>query len=176
MGRRSSWRSRRRTTPACDTCRRSVARVAGDVREKGRRIAAKLLEAAAPDVVNVPGGFQVVGVPQRRVTWKEVASAAYAGGQALPAGETPGLEASTYFQPEGEVWSFGAVVCAVRVEGETGRLSIERLVWVDDAGTVINPLLAEGQLHGALAQGLGQALLDRKSTRLNSSHVASSYA
>src|SRR5207249_2945641 len=138
----------------------ALARVAGDVREKGRRIAAKLLEAAAPDVVNVPGGFQVVGVPQRRVTWKEVASAAYAGGQALPAGETPGLEASTYFQPEGEVWSFGAVVCAVRVEGETGRLSIERLVWVDDAGTVINPLLAEGQLHGALAQGLGQALLE----------------
>src|SRR5438876_3433480 len=111
-------------------------------------------------VVNVPGGFQVVGVPQRRVTWKEVASAAYAGGQALPAGETPGLEASTYFQPEGEVWSFGAVVCAVRVEGETGRLSIERLVWVDDAGTAVKPLLAEGQLHGALAQGLGQALLE----------------
>jgi aerobic carbon-monoxide dehydrogenase large subunit len=136
----------------------ALARVAGDVREKGRRIAAKLLEAADPDVVNVPGGFQVVGVPQRRVTWKEVAGAAYAGGQALPAGETPGLEASTYFQPEGEVWSFGAVVCAVRIEGETGRLAIERLVWVDDAGTVINPLLAEGQLHGALAQGLGQAL------------------
>src|SRR5256885_12018207 len=136
----------------------ALARVAVDVREKRRRIAAKLLEAAAPDVGNVPGGFQVVGVPQRRVTWKEVASAAYAGGQALPAGETPGLEASTYFQPEGEVWSFGAVVCAVRVEGETGRLSIERLVWVDDAGTVINPLLAEGQLHGALAQALGHAL------------------
>jgi carbon-monoxide dehydrogenase large subunit len=138
----------------------ALARVAGDVRAKGRRIAAKLLEAADPDVVNVPGGFQVVGVPQRRVTWSQVAAAAYAGGAALPAGETPGLEASTYFQPEGEVWSFGAVVCAVRIERETGRLAIERLVWVDDAGTVINPLLAEGQLHGALAQGLGQALYE----------------
>jgi len=138
----------------------ALARVAGDVREKGRRIAAKLLEAADPDVVNVPGGFQVVGVPQRRVTWHQVAAAAYAGGAALPAGETPGLEASTYFQPEGEVWSFGAVVCAVTIEGETGRLAIERLVWVDDAGTVINPLLAEGQLHGALAQGLGQTLYE----------------
>jgi len=136
------------------------ARVAGDVREKGRRIAAKLLEAAHADVIGVAGGFQVVGVPQRRVTWREVAAAAYAGGQALPPGDAPGLEASTYFQPEGEVWSFGCVVCALSIEAETGRPVIERLVWVDDAGTVINPLLAEGQLHGALAQGLGQALLE----------------
>jgi carbon-monoxide dehydrogenase large subunit len=136
----------------------ALARVAGDVREKGRRIAAKLLEAGAPDVIGVAGGFQVVGVPQRRVTWKDVATAAYAGGQALPAGETPGLEASTYFQPEGEVWSFGCIVCALRIERETGRPVIERLVWVDDAGTIINPLLAEGQLHGSLAQAIGQTL------------------
>ena len=58
------------------------------------------------------------------------------------------------------MWSFGAVVSAVRIDRESGQLVIERLVWVDDAGTVINPLLAEGQLHGALAQGLGQALLE----------------
>jgi carbon-monoxide dehydrogenase large subunit len=134
--------------------------VAREVRDKGRRIAARLLEAAAEDVVAVEGGFHVAGVRERRVTWKEVASAAWAG-TALPAGDTPGLEASTYFQAEGEVWSFGAVVCAVAIERETGRLGIERLVWVDDAGTIVNPLLAEGQLHGSLAQGLGQALLER---------------
>ena len=138
----------------------ALQRVAVDVREKGRRIAARLLEAAVPDVIGVSGGFQVTGVPQRRVMWREVAVAAYAGGQALPAGDTPGLEATTYFQPDAEVWTFGAIVCAVRIEAETGRLVIERLVWVDDAGTVINPLLAEGQLHGSLAQGLGQALLE----------------
>ncbi len=138
----------------------ALQRVAVDVREKGRRIAARLLEAAVPDVIGVPGGFQVTGVPQRRVMWREVAVAAYAGGHALPAGDTPGLEATTYFQPETEVWTFGAIVCAVRIEAETGRLVVERLVWVDDAGTVINPLLAEGQLHGSLAQGLGQALLE----------------
>jgi carbon-monoxide dehydrogenase large subunit len=131
-----------------------------DVREKGRRIAARLLEAAVPDVIAVSGGFQVTGVPQRRVMWREVAAAAYAGGHALPPGDTPGLEATTYFQPETEVWTFGAIVCAVRIEAETGRLIVERLVWVDDAGTIINPLLAEGQLHGSLAQGLGQALLE----------------
>jgi aerobic carbon-monoxide dehydrogenase large subunit len=138
----------------------ALARVSVEVRDKGRRIAARLLEAAPEDVVPVPGGFQVAGVPQKRVAWKDVATAAYAGGQALPPGDTPGLEATTYFQPEGEVWSSGAVVCAVRIEPETGTLRIERLVWVDDAGTIINPLLAEGQLHGALAQGLGQALLE----------------
>jgi carbon-monoxide dehydrogenase large subunit len=138
----------------------ALQRVAVEVREKGRRIAARLLECAVPDVIGVPGGFQVTGVPQRRVMWREVAVAAYAGGQALPAGDTPGLEATTYFQPETEVWTFGAIVCAIRIEAETGRLVIERLVWVDDAGTIINPLLAEGQLHGSLAQGLGQALLE----------------
>jgi carbon-monoxide dehydrogenase large subunit len=138
----------------------ALQRVAVDVREKGRRIAARLLEAAVPDVIGVSGGFQVTGVPQRRVMWREVAASAYAGGHALPPGDTPGLEATTYFQPDTEVWTFGAIVCAIRIEAESGRLVIERLVWVDDAGTVINPLLAEGQLHGSLAQGLGQALFE----------------
>jgi aerobic carbon-monoxide dehydrogenase large subunit len=139
----------------------ALARVSAEVAEKGRRIAAKLLEAAAADVAKVPGGFQVVGVPQRRVTWTEVAASAYAGGASLPAGETPGLEATVYFDPQGEVWSFGAVVAVVSIDRETGRATVEKLVWVDDAGTVINPLLAEGQLHGSLAQGLGQILMER---------------
>jgi carbon-monoxide dehydrogenase large subunit len=138
----------------------ALQRVAVEVREKGRRIAARLLEAAAPDVIGVTGGFHVAGLPQRRVTWREVATAAYGPGHGLPAGDTPGLEATTYFQPEAEVWTFGTILCAVRIERETGRLVIERLVWVDDAGTVINPLLAEGQLHGSLAQGFGQTLLE----------------
>ena len=131
------------------------------VRDKGRRIAAKLLEAGVEDVVGARGGFHVIGAPQRRLTWREVAVAAYAGGAALPAGDSPGLEAASYFQPEGEAWSGGAVVAVVSIERETGRLGIESLVWVDDAGTIVNPLLAEGQLHGALAQGIGQALMER---------------
>ena len=138
----------------------ALVRGSVEVRDKGRRIAARLLEAAAEDVVGVPGGFQVTGVPAKRVTWKEVATAAYAGGQALPSGDTPGLEATMYFQAEAEVWSYGAVVCLVSITRDTGRLTIEKLVWVDDAGTIINPLLAEGQLLGSLAQGLGQALLE----------------
>ncbi|MBI1734503.1 MAG: xanthine dehydrogenase family protein molybdopterin-binding subunit [Candidatus Rokubacteria bacterium] len=131
------------------------------VRAKGRRIAAKLLEAGVDDVVAVPGGFHVVGAPQRKIAWREVAAVAYAGGAALPAGDTPGLESSTYFQPEAEVWSSGAVVAAVSIEADTGRLVVESLVWVDDAGTIINPLLAEGQLHGGLAQGFGQVVMEQ---------------
>ena len=138
----------------------ALVRGSVEVRDKGRRIAARLLEAAAEDVVGVPGGFQVAGVPAKRVAWREVATAAYAGGTALPSGDTPGLEATMYFQAEAEVWSYGAVVCLVSIARDTGRLTIEQLVWVDDAGTIINPLLAEGQLHGSLAQGLGQALLE----------------
>jgi carbon-monoxide dehydrogenase large subunit len=139
----------------------ALVAAAGVVRDKGRRIAAGLLEAGVDDVVTTRGGFHVIGAPPRTVTWREVATVAYAGGAALPAGDTPGLEASSFFQPEGEVWSCGAVVAAVAIDRQTGRLAIESLVWVDDAGTIINPLLAEGQLHGGLAQGLGQALMER---------------
>jgi carbon-monoxide dehydrogenase large subunit len=139
----------------------ALVEASGVVRDKGRRIAAKLLEAGVDDVVSARGGFHVIGAPQRRITWRDAATAAYAGGAALPAGDTPGLESSSYFQPEGEAWSFGAVVAGVSIERESGRLRIESLVWVDDAGTIINPLLAEGQLHGGLAQGCGQALMER---------------
>jgi carbon-monoxide dehydrogenase large subunit len=131
------------------------------VRDKGRRIAAKLLEAGVEDVVATRGGFHVVGAPQRRVAWREIAAAAYTGGAALPPGEAPGLESSSYFQPDGEAWSCGAAVAVVSIERETGRPAIESLLWVDDAGVIVNPLLAEGQLHGGLAQGLGQALMER---------------
>jgi carbon-monoxide dehydrogenase large subunit len=131
------------------------------VRDKARRIAAKLLEAGLEDVVGARGGFHVIGAPQKAIAWSDVASVAYAGGAALPASDTPGLESSSYFQAEAEVWSFGAVVAVVSIERDTGRLVIESLVWVDDAGTIVNPLLAEGQLHGSLAQGLGQALMEQ---------------
>ncbi|MFQ5830211.1 MAG: xanthine dehydrogenase family protein molybdopterin-binding subunit [Candidatus Methylomirabilia bacterium] len=138
----------------------ALATAALEVREKGRRIAAGLLEVAPADVVPVPGGFQVVGVPQRQVSWPRVAEAGYTG-PGLPPGESPGLEATTFFQPDGEMWSFGTVVAAVRVDRETGKVGLEKLVWVHDAGTIVNPLLTEGQLHGGLAQAVGQVFLEQ---------------
>ncbi|MBI4240345.1 MAG: molybdopterin-dependent oxidoreductase [Candidatus Rokubacteria bacterium] len=138
----------------------ALAKAAVEVREKGRRIAANLLEAALDDVVSVPGGFQVVGVPARQVGWKQVADAAYKG-QALAPGDSPGLDATIFFHAEGEMWSFGTVVAVVRVSRETGKITLEKLVWVDDGGTIVNPLLAEGQLHGGFAQAFGQVFMEQ---------------
>jgi carbon-monoxide dehydrogenase large subunit len=138
----------------------ALASAAIEVRDQGQRVAAALLEAAPDDVRPVPGGFEVVGVPARAVSWRQVAEAAYRPRPAGP-GVVPGLEATVFFQGEGETWSFGTVVATVAVARETGRITLERLVWVDDGGTIVNPLLAEGQLHGGFAQGYGQALLER---------------
>ncbi|HEV8675092.1 MAG TPA: xanthine dehydrogenase family protein molybdopterin-binding subunit [Methylomirabilota bacterium] len=138
----------------------ALASAAVAVREQGKRVAAALLEAKADDVVGVPGGFQVAGVPARQVSWKEVAAAAHAGRPPAP-GITPGLDATVFFQPDGEAWSFGSVVAVVRVDRETGQIALAQLVWVDDGGTIVNPLLAEGQLHGGFAQGFGQVFLEQ---------------
>jgi len=125
---------------------------------KARRLAGHLLEAHAEDVRLAAGGFAVAGVPDRFVRWADVARLAWRG--PLPAGEEPGLEASHVLAPEHEVWSGGAVVAAVRVERETGNFVLERLVWIDDAGTIVNPLLADGQLDGSLAQAWGQIAME----------------
>jgi carbon-monoxide dehydrogenase large subunit len=73
----------------------------------------------------------------------------------MPPGVEPGLEATHFFKPDGEVWSAGAVLAVLRVDRETGEIVTERLVWVDDAGTIVNPLLADAQLEGSLAQAWG---------------------
>ncbi len=137
----------------------AVFRAATEVREKGRRIAANALEAAPADVVAVPGGFQVTGAPAKKVTWARVADAAYRGVYLAP-GDDPGLDATVFFKAEAETWSFGTCVATVAIDRDTGHVALTRLVWVDDAGTIVNPLLAEGQLHGGYAQGAGQALLE----------------
>jgi carbon-monoxide dehydrogenase large subunit len=137
----------------------AVFRAATDVREKGRRIAANILEAAAADVVGVPGGYQVKGAPAKKLTWARVADAAYRGANLAP-GDDPGLDATVFFKADAETWSFGTCVATVAVDRDTGHVTLTRLVWVDDAGTIVNPLLAEGQLHGGYAQGAGQALLE----------------
>jgi carbon-monoxide dehydrogenase large subunit len=137
----------------------ALVSAAREVREQGRRVAAALLEAGLGDVVGVAGGFQVAGVPARAVSWKQVAAAAYAGRPVAP-GIVPGLESTMFFTADGEMWSFGSVVAVVRVDRETGQIALVDLVWVDDGGVIVNPLLAEGQLHGGFAQGWGQVLFE----------------
>ncbi|HEY7496557.1 MAG TPA: xanthine dehydrogenase family protein molybdopterin-binding subunit [Candidatus Tectomicrobia bacterium] len=122
--------------------------------EKARRIAAHLVEAAAEDMVQTEDGFAVAGVPDRKITWRQLAATAY--GRSVP-GIEPGLQETVFFDPGREAWSFGAHVALVRIERDTGQPRLEKLVLVDDCGAVINPMLVEGQVHGGVAQGLGEA-------------------
>jgi aerobic carbon-monoxide dehydrogenase large subunit len=120
--------------------------------EQAREVAAQLLEASPHDIVLDRGGsrFQVAGSPTSGRTWAEVAAGA---------GES-GLRADVDFNPQGPSFPFGAHVAVVDVDTETGQVRLERLVAVDDSGTILNPLVTEGQRHGGIAQGAAQALLE----------------
>ncbi|HMN09059.1 MAG TPA: molybdopterin-dependent oxidoreductase [Gemmatimonadaceae bacterium] len=127
------------------------------VKEKGRRIAAHLLEAAPEDVDFAGGNYFVKGSPQRTKGFGEVALAAYLAHN-IPEGMEPGLEATTFFNPGNFVFPFGTHIAVVEVDGETGHVTVRRYVAVDDFGNVINPMIVDGQLHGGIAQGTAQAL------------------
>jgi carbon-monoxide dehydrogenase large subunit len=127
------------------------------VSDKARRIAAHLLEASLEDIVPAEGGFAVTGVPEKKVTWRQIAGAAYGR---LPKGMDPGLQETVFFDPKREAWGFGAHVALVKIDRDTGETKIEKLVLVDDCGVIINPMIVEGQIHGGVAQGLGEAFLE----------------
>jgi aerobic carbon-monoxide dehydrogenase large subunit len=128
--------------------------------QKARRIAAHLLEVSSDDIAHDNGQFGVAGAPDRRLTWGDLAAAAYSSLN-LPEGDEPGLEATAFFAPEGEVHGFGAHIAAVRIDLDTGNVTLQKLVCVDDCGRVINPLLVAGQVVGGIAQAVGQALLEQ---------------
>ncbi|MDR0359928.1 MAG: molybdopterin-dependent oxidoreductase [bacterium] len=128
------------------------------VADKAKRIAAHLFEAAEDDIVFDGGDFYVKGSPDNRKPFGEVAFAAY--GMNLPEGMELGLEAVSYFDPPNLVWPFGAHICQVEVDPETGSVDLQRYIAVDDCGNVINPMIVEGQLHGGIAQGVAQALFE----------------
>jgi carbon-monoxide dehydrogenase large subunit len=137
----------------------ALALAAGDLKTKMLQLAAHRLEVAVADLAWGDGAAWVRGAPARRLTFRALAAMAYGGG--LPPGMEPGLETTRYFAPGGEAFSSGAYAAVVRIEPATGSLTVERFVAVDDCGQVINPLLTEGQVHGGLAQGLGQALWEQ---------------
>jgi aerobic carbon-monoxide dehydrogenase large subunit len=125
---------------------------------KGRRIAAHLLEAAEVDLSFEQGRFRVAGTG-RTVTLTEVARAAFQPAQ-LPPGLEPGLYETGTYVPRQDTWPNGCHACEVEVDPETGAVELVGYVVVDDVGTVVNPLTLEGQIHGGLAQGIGQALME----------------
>jgi carbon-monoxide dehydrogenase large subunit len=127
------------------------------VKEKARKIAAARLEVSEDDLVFENGAFQVRGTPDKSMTFKQIARAAYGMG-GLPGGLEPGLEATSYFSPSGRTIPFGAHLALVEVERSNGQVKVLRYLAVDDCGPIINPQLVEGQVVGGLAQGFGQAL------------------
>jgi carbon-monoxide dehydrogenase large subunit len=127
---------------------------------KGRELAAHLLEAAADDIEVFPGeGLGVAGAPGTVLAWAELARAAADPGR-LPEGMQPGLAGTSRFKTPDATYPFGAHLSVAEVDVETGLAKIVRHLSVDDSGTIANPLLAEGQVHGGIAQGIAQALYE----------------
>jgi carbon-monoxide dehydrogenase large subunit len=136
----------------------AVHEAAVSVRDKARDLAAHLLEASPEDIVFRSGTIGVAGVPERALTWAILAAAA-GDTSRLPEGMSPGLSAAVDFNGEGS-YPFGAHCAVVEVDVETGEARLLRFFAVDDCGRIINPLLAEGQVHGGIGQGVGQALYE----------------
>src|SRR5919108_1287246 len=132
------------------------------IKDKGRRIAAHLLEASADDVVFEGGRFAVKGAPDRAKAFPEIALAAYLAHN-LPPQMEPGLEEISFFDPSNFTYPFGTHIAVVEVEKDTGRPRLMRYIAVDDVGNVINPVIVDGQVHGGIAQGVAQALWEHAS-------------
>ena len=137
----------------------AVYRAAGKVVDKARRFAAQLLECAEGDVDYRRGTFTVRGT-DRAVAFAEVADAAYHGA-VLPPGCSPGLEVAEFYDPPDTNDPQAIHLAVVAVDAETGAVQLRALYAADDCGVVINPMIVEGQVHGGLAQGIGQALTER---------------
>ena len=129
------------------------------VLEKAKKLAAHILEAAPEDIVAESGTFYVQGSPSKSVSIQQLAGAANLG-WSLPEGMLPGLEESSVFDPANFVFPFGTHICVVDVEPETGEVTIRRYLAVDDCGIQVNPMIVQGQVHGGVAQGIGQALYE----------------
>jgi carbon-monoxide dehydrogenase large subunit len=127
--------------------------------ERGRRIAAHLLEAAPEDVQFRDGRFTVAGT-DRGVTFAAVARAAYVTRQ-IPAGMEPGFSETAAFTPPAVTFPNGCHICEVEIDEETGAVRVLRMSIVDDVGRMVNPMLVKGQIHGGVAQGLGQGLFEQ---------------
>ena len=136
----------------------AVVRSTEKIVEHAREIAAHNLEADVEDVEFEEGEFHVAGAPDRAIGIQEVAQKAYQG--QVPEGMEPGLEASSFYDPPNFTFPFGTHVAIVEVDPDTGEVEFDRYAAVDDVGNQLNPKLVEGQVHGGIAQGLGQALLE----------------
>lgn len=136
----------------------AVVRAAEKVRGKAVKIAAHMLEAAPSDIEFADGQYRVKGMPSRSLDLTEIAERAYT--DRLPDDIETGLEATDFFRPPDFIYPFGTHIALVEVDRQTGVVTLREYYAVDDCGPRISPLLVAGQIHGGLAQGIGQALLE----------------
>jgi aerobic carbon-monoxide dehydrogenase large subunit len=142
-----------RSTPVAGA---ATAMVSRKLREKARKIAAHLLEAAEEDLEWENGRFYVKGSPDKAKTIQEIAFAAYSN---IPDGMEAGLEGVHYYDPPNMTYPFGTYAVVVDIDKGTGQVKVRRMVAVDDCGVRINPMIVEGQIHGGLAEGFGIAFM-----------------
>ena len=128
------------------------------VKEKGARIAAHKLECSPEDLEFANGSWTVKGT-EKSVGFGDVSLTAYVPHD-YPENEEPGLDFTSFYDPANFVFPFGAHICVVEVDKDTGEVKVVKYFTVDDAGNVINPMIVEGQIHGGLAHGIGQALYE----------------
>ncbi|MDQ1678953.1 MAG: aerobic carbon-monoxide dehydrogenase large subunit [Actinomycetota bacterium] len=137
----------------------AVVKAAEKVVQKARKIAAHMLEANEDDLEFTSGAFAVRGTPDAKKTIQEIALATFAAHD-LPDGMEPSIDADATYDPDNFSFPHGTHLCAVEIDTETGHVGIRKYACVDDIGNVVNPLIAEGQIHGGLAQGIAQALYE----------------
>ncbi len=135
----------------------AAIKAAGKIREKARRYAAHMLEAAPEDIEIDGANYSVRGSPDKVKTLQEIAFALDLAFD-TPVGMEPYLDETAYYDPTNCTWPFGTHIAIVEIDEETGHVDLVRYVAVDDVGNKINPMIVDGQLHGGIAQGVGQAL------------------
>ena len=136
----------------------AIVKALDKVEAKAKKIAAHLLEASESDIVIENGVLKAAGTDKQK-TFTEIAMAAYTA-HSLPAGMEPGLKEGAFYDPTNFTFPAGTYICEVEVDPDTGHTDIIQFVAADDFGTIINPIVVEGQIHGGVAHGIGQALLE----------------
>lgn len=155
-------------------CGSAMVRATEKIINKAKKIAGHLLEASEADIELKDGQFSVAGT-DKSVAWGDVTLAAYVPHNYPLEDIEPGLEETAFYDPANFTYPAGAYACEVEVDPETGKVTIEKFVSADDFGNVINPMIVEGQVHGGIAQGIGQALLENCSYDENGQLLSASY-
>jgi carbon-monoxide dehydrogenase large subunit len=155
-------------------CGSAIVKSVDKIIAKGRKIAAHMLEASEDDIEFADGAFSVAGT-DRKKTFGEIAFSAYVPHNYPLETLEPGLEETSFYDPANFTYPAGAYACEVEIDPETGKVTVCSFAAADDFGNVINPMIVEGQVHGGLGQGIGQALLENCTYDANGQLVTASY-